>query len=109
MPQAIDPSRIHVRQEGANNYKAGGHSDYDQAVDYDGFAMGHNMILGHHDQVGNFYFLNSDSGHGFQQSPAMGRGVSELLTYGEYRTLDLSVLDYSRILKNEPLIEKAVI
>jgi hypothetical protein len=39
----------------------------------------------------------------------MGRGTAELLTYGEYRTLDLSPFDYQRIARNEPLIEKAVI
>jgi len=68
-----------------------------------------NAILGAHTQVENFIFVNGFSGHGFQQSPAMGRGVSELITYGEYRTLDLSPFSYTRIENNEPFAEKAVI
>ncbi len=69
----------------------------------------HNAILGPHTEVGNFVFVNGFSGHGFQQSPAMGRGTSELITYGEYRTLDLSPFNYVRIAENRPFVEKAVI
>lgn len=68
-----------------------------------------NAILGTHPDVTNFYFVNGFSGHGFQQSPAMGRGTAELITYGEYRTLDLSPFNYERILNNQPFDEKAVI
>ncbi|MEL7228603.1 MAG: FAD-dependent oxidoreductase, partial [Pseudomonadota bacterium] len=60
-------------------------------------------------QLENFIFLNGFSGHGLQQSPAMGRGTAEWLTYGEYRTLDLSAFHYGRIVADEPIIEKAVI
>ncbi|NKB60169.1 MAG: FAD-dependent oxidoreductase [Alphaproteobacteria bacterium] len=69
----------------------------------------HNAILGPHPEVENFIFVNGFSGHGFQQSPAMGRGTSELITYGEYRTLDLSPFNYTRIVENRPFVEKAVI
>lgn len=68
-----------------------------------------NAIIGLHHEVKNFIFLNGFSGHGLQQSPAMGRGVSELIAYGEFRTLDLSAFSFDRIVRNEPLIEKAVI
>jgi glycine/D-amino acid oxidase-like deaminating enzyme len=68
-----------------------------------------NAILGPHTQVENFIFVNGFSGHGFQQSPAMGRGTSELITYGEYRSLDLTPFNYERIENNRPFIEKAVI
>ena len=68
-----------------------------------------NAILGPHTQVSNFIFVNGFSGHGFQQSPAMGRGTAELITYGEYRALDLSPFNYERIEKGEPFVEKAVI
>jgi glycine/D-amino acid oxidase-like deaminating enzyme len=68
-----------------------------------------NAILGPHTTVENFLFLNGFSGHGFQQSPAMGRGTSEMITYGEYRSLDLSPFHYERIANNQPFIEKAVI
>ena len=68
-----------------------------------------NAILGPHTKVKNFIFVNGFSGHGFQQSPAMGRGTSELITYGEYRALDLSPFNYRRIPENKPFIEKAVI
>jgi len=68
-----------------------------------------NAIIGPHHEVENFLFVNGFSGHGFQQSPAMGRGVSELITYGEYRSLDLSPFHYNRIVTNTPFVEKAVI
>ena len=72
-------------------------------------TLDHNAVIGPHPEVGNFIFMNGFSGHGLQQSPAMGRGVSELITYGGFRTLDLSPLGYERILRNEPMLEKAVI
>lgn len=68
-----------------------------------------NAILGPHNEVENFIFVNGFSGHGFQQSPAMGRGTAELITYGEYRTLDLSPFNFDRIVNNKPFIEKAII
>jgi len=69
----------------------------------------HNAVVGPHPQLRNFFFLNGFSGHGMQQSPAMGRGLAELLCYGEYRTLDLSELGYDRIVRGEPFVETAVI
>ncbi len=72
-------------------------------------TLDQNAVIGAHPEVGNFIFVNGFSGHGLQQSPAMGRGVSELITYGGFRELDLSSLGYERIQKNEPLLEKAII
>ena len=72
-------------------------------------AFDQNAILGPHTTVENFIFVNGFSGHGLQQSPAMGRGISELLTYGEYRTLDLTAFDYQRIEQQRPFNEKAII
>ena len=69
----------------------------------------HNAVVGPHPEVRNFYFINGFSGHGMQQSPAMGRAVAELLCYGEYRTLDLSELGYGRIAQGEPFVETAII
>ena len=76
---------------------------------YDYNTLDHNAIVGPHDDVKNFYFANGFSGHGLQQSPAVGRALSELITYGAFRTLDLSALGYSRVARNEPFLEKAVI
>lgn len=69
----------------------------------------HNAILGPHTEVENFIFQNGFSGHGLQQSPAMGRGASEWLIYGEFRSLDLSPFKYERIPTNRPIVEKAII
>lgn len=147
LPLTIDPSGVHVRENGGGTYQAGGHADVDPAVDPDDFAMDHslwqdhiwpiiatripqfeaikvtsewaghyamntldhNAVLGPHTEVENFIFLNGFSGHGLQQSPAMGRGTAEWLTYGEYRTLDLTPFGYDRIAANRPFVEKAVI
>lgn len=68
-----------------------------------------NAILGPHTEVENFIFVNGFSGHGFQQSPALGRGTAELITFGEYREIDLSPFNYERIARNEPFDEKAII
>jgi glycine/D-amino acid oxidase-like deaminating enzyme len=76
---------------------------------YDYNVLDQNAILGAHTSVKNFMFCNGFSGHGFQQSPAMGRGLSELIIYGEFRALDLSPFGFARIERNEPFLEKAVI
>ena len=147
LPLTIDPSGVHFRQDGPKTYLAGGHADYDPAVDYDDFAMDHgiwqdhiwptiatripqfeaikvvtewaghyayntldhNAIVGPHDEVSNFLFLNGFSGHGLQQSPAFGRGMSELITYGEFRSLDFAPFSYDRIAKGIPFSETAII
>ena len=147
LPLTIDPSGIHVRENGGGTYQAGGHGVEDPAVDFDDFSMDHdlweekvwpvlahripnfesiklmhdwaghysmntldqNAIVGPHNEVQNFFFLNGFSGHGTQQAPAMGRAVSELLTYGAYQTLDMTPFHYERLLTGNRLIEKAVI
>ena len=147
LPLTIDPSGIHVRENGGGTYQAGGHGVEDPAVDFDDFSMDHdlweekvwpilahripnfesiklmydwaghysmntldqNAIIGPHNEVQNFIFLNGFSGHGTQQAPAMGRAVSELLTYGDYQTLDMTPFHYDRIEKGISVIEKAVI
>jgi glycine/D-amino acid oxidase-like deaminating enzyme len=72
-------------------------------------TLDQNAIVGPHPEIGNFIFLNGFSGHGLQQSPAMGRGVAEMITYGSYRTLDLSPFGFERVLSGTPFEEKAVI
>lgn len=78
-----------------------GHYDYNK--------LDQNGILGSHPELTNLYFCNGFSGHGIQQSPAAGRGTAELITYGAYRSLDLSELSYSRIPENRPVIEVNVV
>ena len=72
-------------------------------------TLDQNAIVGRDPEVRNFIFVNGFSGHGFQQSPAMGRGVSELIAHGEYRTLDMSGLGVERVRTGAEFLEKAVI
>jgi glycine/D-amino acid oxidase-like deaminating enzyme len=76
---------------------------------YEYNTLDHNGIVGFHPEVTNFMFANGFSGHGLQQSPAVGRAVSELIAHGAFRTLDLSPFAYERIPRNEPFLEEAVI
>ena len=69
----------------------------------------HNAVMGPHHEIENFIFLNGFSGHGLQQSPAMGRATSEWLTYGEYRSLDMSQFHFDRIVHKQPIEETAII
>ena len=76
---------------------------------YEYNTLDHNGIVGFHPEVTNFMFANGFSGHGLQQSPAVGRAVSELIVHGAFETLDLSPFSYGRIARNEPFLEEAVI
>lgn len=147
LPLTIDPSGVHMRQDGKTTYMIGGHSDHDPAVDFDDFHMDHslwqdhiwptiatripqfeavkvisewaghyaynvldqNAIVGPHTEISNFVFVNGFSGHGLQQSPAMGRGIAEWITYGEYRSLDLTPCHFDRISANRSFEELAII
>lgn len=76
---------------------------------YDYNTLDQNAVLGPHPDVGNLLFANGFSGHGFQQAPAVGRALAELIVHGGYRSLDLSPLSFDRVLRNEPLRERAII
>lgn len=72
---------------------------------YDFNTLDENVILGHVPEVENFLVAAGFSGHGLMQSPAVGRALSELIRFGEYRTLDLARLGYERVLAGTPLLE----
>jgi glycine/D-amino acid oxidase-like deaminating enzyme len=76
---------------------------------YDYNTLDQNAIIGPHPVVNNFMFANGFSGHGLQQSPAMGRGLAEWIAFGEYRSLDLSPFAVDRVLRGEKFLETAVI
>ena len=72
-------------------------------------TLDQNAVLGAHPEITNFIFLNGFSGHGLQQSPAMGRATAEWLTYGSYRTLDMAPFGFERIAEGRAFEEKAII
>ncbi|MDO5289117.1 MAG: FAD-binding oxidoreductase [Pseudomonadota bacterium] len=76
---------------------------------YEMNVFDHNAIVGLHPACENLYFANGFSGHGLQQSPAVGRGVAELIRHGRYQTLDMSALGWARVLAGQPLLEQNVI
>lgn len=63
-----------------------------------------NAILGEWPEVNGLFLANGFSGHGFQQAPAVGRYLSELIL-SRPPLLDLSVFKPERILENKPLSE----
>jgi len=147
LPLTVDPSGVHLRQDGPKTYMAGSQGFEDPAVDPTDFSMdfslwenhvwpiiatripqferirvitewaGHyafntvdqNAILGPHNEVSNFFFMNGFSGHGLQHAVGVGRGLAELLTSGTYCSLDLSPFSFDRLLQGQPMREQAVI
>ncbi len=55
----------------------------------------HNALVGRAAEPHGFYYAAGFSGHGFQQAPAIGEHLAELVT-GRAPTLDLSPFDASR-------------
>ena len=63
-----------------------------------------NAILGEWPELAGYYCANGFSGHGFQQSHAVGRYIAELML-DETPSLDLSVFAPQRIFDNKPIFE----
>ncbi|MFO1307501.1 MAG: FAD-binding oxidoreductase [Burkholderiales bacterium] len=76
---------------------------------YEYNTVDRNGIVGPHPEWANLVFASGFSGHGIQQSPAVGRGVAELLVHGGYRTLDLSPLAVERFARGELVVELNVV
>jgi sarcosine oxidase len=68
-----------------------------------------NAILGPHPRIRNLHFANGFSGHGLQQSPAVGRALAEQIVFGAYRSLDLGRFGFQRIAAGEPVRERNVV
>ena len=65
---------------------------------YDYNTLDENLIIGRTPMYENFYLAAGFSGHGLQQSPAVGRALCELIAFGEFRTIDLTRFGYQRVL-----------
>ncbi len=76
---------------------------------YDMNTLDQNVILGAHPEVDNLLFANGFSGHGLQHSPAIGRAISELVTYGAFKTLNLAAFGWHRVINNTPYLEANII
>lgn len=76
---------------------------------YDLNLFDHNAIVGLLPGFDNAYLAAGFSGHGMQQSPAVGRGLAELIAQGAYVSLDLADFSFARVLDGRPLMEHNVI
>ncbi len=68
-----------------------------------------NAFVGVLPGLDNMLIAAGFSGHGLQQSPAVGRGVAELMIEGRFTTLDLSDFDPGRIARGERIVEENVV
>ncbi len=76
---------------------------------YDYNTLDQNAILGPHPEIANFYIACGFSGHGLQQSPAVGRAIAELIVHGSYRSIDLARFGFERVLLGHPIVELNVV
>ncbi|MDP2082657.1 MAG: FAD-binding oxidoreductase [Pseudotabrizicola sp.] len=72
-------------------------------------TLDQNAILGPHPEVPNLLLCNGFSGHGLQQSPAVGRGIAEQILTGGWQTIDLSDLSAARMIEGRAFRELAVV
>jgi len=76
---------------------------------YDYNTIDQNAIIGFHPEVPNIVMANGFSGHGLQHSPAAGRAAAELLEQRMFRTLDLHIFSFERVLKGEAVFEHGIV
>jgi len=68
-----------------------------------------NAIIGQHPNMSGYYLACGFSGHGMQQAPAVGKGLSELIMYEKYKTIDLHPLRIERFAEKDLVIEEAIV
>ena len=68
-----------------------------------------NAIIGHLGDVQGFYGAVGFSGHGLQQSPAIGKCMSELIQFGKYQTIDLSCFSFDRFKTGKLIFEEEMV
>ena len=68
-----------------------------------------NAIIGHFGDVEGFYGAVGFSGHGLQQSPAIGKCLSELIQFGKYQTIDLSCFSFDRFKTGKLVFEEEMV
>jgi glycine/D-amino acid oxidase-like deaminating enzyme len=73
---------------------------------YDVSLPDKNAFIGKVPGLARFYLCNGFSGHGVMHSPGVGRALSELITYGEYRSIDLSDLAIGRLGRGRQQMER---
>ncbi|XP_064384882.1 FAD-dependent oxidoreductase domain-containing protein 1-like [Halichondria panicea] len=76
---------------------------------YDYNTLDQNAIIGRHPVINNLVFANGFSGHGIQQSPAVGRAVSEIVLDGCSHSIDLSRFSFERVVNGQPYKEKNIV
>ncbi len=76
---------------------------------YDYNTLDQNAVLGPHPEVTNLHLCNGFSGHGLQQSPAVGRGIAEHILTGGWQTIDLGALSVGRMVEGRAFRELAVV
>jgi len=76
---------------------------------YDYNVFDQNAFVGPCEAVPNLILACGFSGHGLQHAPGIGRALAELITFGEYRTIDVAPFSYARYSRGQPLRELNVI
>ncbi|XP_030370686.1 FAD-dependent oxidoreductase domain-containing protein 1 [Scaptodrosophila lebanonensis] len=76
---------------------------------YDFNKFDENGIIGQHPYHTNLYIATGFSGHGIQQTPAVGRAISELILEGKFSTIDLTQLGFERLVAQRPVFEVNIV
>ena len=61
------------------------------------------------DGLSNFLLANGFSGHGIMHAPATGRAVTELLSEGVFKSIDLSCFDFDRVKSEQAFSELGIV
>lgn len=76
---------------------------------YDYNIFDQSPVIGVHPLVENLYFATGFSGHGLQQSPAVGQALAELIIDGKFKAIDLSIFSFNRFFKGNKAVERNII
>uniref|UniRef100_T1GPK0 FAD-dependent oxidoreductase domain-containing protein 1 n=1 Tax=Megaselia scalaris TaxID=36166 RepID=T1GPK0_MEGSC len=130
-PLTIDPSGTFFRRDGIGGQFIAGQlsngnlpeSDFETTIkptlanrvpalnlpNYESNTYDDNGILGPHPLYHNLYIATGFSGFGIQQTPAIGKAISELIMDGQFRLFDYSRLGFDRFIVDQPIKEAVIV